>query len=168
MAGMNLLVCLHDNPLSGQEFDPLLPLLKERGFHVVVHKRPPQGSKLEPLLQSISATAKVSGGGPFGLIAYSWGAYLALAYLKRYPENLKGLLLLNPLVVADALENRPSKALLATPLLSSMVLRWRCRSLAATFLADRFAPQKPPSDVRSWNRIFSFARSRLARRSGLS
>lgn len=146
---MNLIVCLHDNPLNGQEFDPLLPLLKEQGFQAVVHKRPVQGSKLEPLLQSINATAKVSGGGPFSLVAYSWGAYLALAYLKRYPENLKSLVLLNPIVVADSRDDRPSKALLSTPLLSSLVLRWRCRSLASIFLKKRFAPQDAPVDVRS-------------------
>lgn len=146
---MNLLVCLHDNPLNGQEFEPLLPLLKQRGFQAVVHKRPIKGCKLEPLLQSVSATAKVSGGGPFGLIAYSWGAYLALAYLKRYPENVTSLVLLNPRLVAEPVNQQPGKVLLATPLLRSLVFKWRCRTLAAAFLRKSFAPDVPPTETRA-------------------
>ncbi|MCE5319022.1 MAG: alpha/beta hydrolase [Parachlamydia sp.] len=143
---MRLMVCLHDNPLNGQEFEPLLPLLKERGIQAVVHKRPIKGSKLEPLLQSIHATAKVSGGGSFGLIAYSWGAYLALAYLKQFPENVTSLVLLNPQLVA---EKRPEQILLATPLLRTLVLKWRCRSLASGFVSRTFAPDFPPAETRA-------------------
>ncbi len=146
---MNLIVCLHDNPLNGQEFDPLLPLLKARGFEAVVHKRPTRCSQLEPLLQSITATAKVSGGGRFGLVAYSWGAYLALAYLKSYPENVTGLVLINPLLTPQERDDRPGKALLATPLLRSLVLRWRCRALAATFVTRSFAPDAPSASIRT-------------------
>lgn len=145
---MNLLVCLHDNPLNGQEFDPLLPFLTARGFDAVVHKRPIKGSKLEPLLQSVTATAKVSGAASFGLLAYSWGAYLALAYLKRYPENVKGVVLINPLMVAQEDLSRPGKALLATPLLRTLVLRWRCRALASTFLTRNFSPAVPHAETR--------------------
>lgn len=142
------MVCLHDNPLNGQEFEPLLPHLQTRGFDTVIHKRPIKGSKLEPLLQSVTATAKVSGGGPFGLIAYSWGAYLALAYLKRFPEHVKGVLLINPLLVADKEKGLPSRALLATPLVRTLVLRCRCRGLASSFLTKNFAPHAPHSDTR--------------------
>lgn len=145
---MRLMVCLHDNPLNGQEFEPLLPLLKERGVQAVVHKRPIKGSKLPPLLQSIHATAKVSGGGPFGLIAYSWGAYLALAYLKQFPENVTSLFLLNPRLVADETK-RPDKFLLATPLLRTLVLKWRCRALAAGFISRTFAPDFPPAEAKA-------------------
>jgi lipase len=144
---MRLLICLHGNPLNGQEFAPLLPLFKEKGYQAVVHKRPIRGSKLEPLLQSISATAKVSGGAPFDLVAYSWGAYLALAYLLRYPENVSSLLLLNPLLVADPQVNRPRKVLLATPLLRTLVLKRKGRSLATAFLQKNFYPDPLPDEL---------------------
>lgn len=145
---MRLMVCLHDNPLNGQEFEPLVPLLKERGIQAVLHKRPIKGSKLPPLLQSIHATAKVSGGGPFGLIAYSWGAYLALAYLKQFPENVTSLILLNPRLVADQTK-RPDKILLATPLLRTLVLKLRCRSLAADYIRRTFSPDFPSAQIQA-------------------
>lgn len=146
---MKMLICLHGNPLQGQEFDPLLSELTNNGFHPIIHKRPIKGSKLEPLLQSINSTAKVSGGGPFALVAYSWGAYLALAYLHRFPENVTGILLINPLVV----DHRPLSAavnlLMATPLLRSIVLRLRSRSMAAAYVRRTFAPQEPTQEVRA-------------------
>ena len=117
------LVCLHGNPSDGQEFEPLLPALRDKGFNPVVHKRPIRGSKLEPLLQSVSATAKVSGGSPFGLLAYSWGAYLALSYLKRFPENVLGTILINPLLVDRQPLTISRKILLGIPLVRALSLK---------------------------------------------
>lgn len=146
---MKMIICLHGNPLQGQEFDPLLPELTHQGFHPILHKRPIKGSKLEPLLQSINSTAKVSGGGPFILVAYSWGAYLALAYLHRFPENVTGLLLINPLVVDHKPMSAAVNLLMATPLLRSIVLRLRSRSMAAAYVRRTFAPHEPTQQVRS-------------------
>lgn len=147
---MQRFVCLHDNPLNGQEFDPLLPLLKEGGYEAIVHKRPIQGSQQEPLLQSISAAAKLAGAGSFGIIAYSWGAYLALAYLKKYVENVWGVLLINPCLIPSQEEgmSRPKKALLAIPLLRSLIFRMRCRSFASEYVSKNFAPDFPTAETR--------------------
>ncbi len=144
---MKMLVCLHGNPLQGQEFDPILPSLQERGYQAVIHKRPITGSKLEPLLQSVSATAKVSGDAPFGIVAYSWGAYLALAYLERFPENVTGVLLINPLLIENHPLSPAARFITATPILRSIVLKLRSHALATTYVRRTFTPETPSQDV---------------------
>jgi pimeloyl-ACP methyl ester carboxylesterase len=145
---MSMLLLLHSNPLEGQEFESLIPLLQQKGYQPVLHKRPVKGSKLEPLLQSINSTAKVSGGGPFTLVAYSWGAYLALAYLNRFPENVKGVVLVNPKLVEDYQESIWNKIVLFTPLLRTLVLKWRSRKLSKNYVTERFQPFEAPAEVR--------------------
>lgn len=170
---MKMLVCLHGNPLS-QEFDPLLPQLQEMGISPVIHKRPVKGSKLEPLLQSISATAKVSGGGPFALLAYSWGAYLAMAYMRRFPENVTGALFINPMLVDKTSISLPSQIMLATPVLRSLILRIRSRSMAAAFVKRIFNPEEPTPEVKGhlemylantqiWRGVASYKKLMLAK-----
>lgn len=139
------LVCLHGNPLQGQEFEPLIPGLQGQGIHPIIHKRPLKGMKLEPLLQSITATAKVVTSSPFYLTAYSWGAYLALAYLNRYPENVAGVLLINPLLKAPAQQ----KKLLNAPILRTFALKFQVREWAATLLQRSFSPVQPPPALRA-------------------
>lgn len=145
---MTMLLLLHSNPLEGQEFEPLIPLLQKKGYNPVIHKRPMKGSKLEPLLQSINSTAKVSGGGRFGLIAYSWGAYLALAYLNRFPENVSQVILINPKLIEDYEETLTNKIILATPLLRTLVLKWRSRKLSKSYVSERFQPYEASSEVK--------------------
>lgn len=145
---MKMLICLHGNPLNGQEFEPMLPELQSLGFNPVIHKRPIKGSKLEPLLQSINATAKVSGGGPFGLVAYSWGAYLALAYLRRFPENVTGVLLVNPFLIDAKPIGIPARFFLATPLISTLVLKLRSRKMASAFVNKTFYPEEASEEVK--------------------
>jgi pimeloyl-ACP methyl ester carboxylesterase len=146
---MKMLLCLHGNPLNGQEFESLLPELQKNGYHPIIHKRPIRGSQLEPLLQSINATAKVSGGGPFGLLAYSWGAYLALAYLQRFPENLTGVLLINPLLVDKNSRGLGSKLVFGTPLLRTVVLKFLRRKMAANYISKIFYPKEPSQEVKN-------------------
>jgi pimeloyl-ACP methyl ester carboxylesterase len=146
---MKMLICLHGNPLQGQEFDLLLPALKEKGFHPIVHRRPLKGAKLESLLQSINATAKVSGGGPFSFLAYSWGAFLALAYLSRFPENVKSLVLVNPFLI-DPLEKESKKKnfLDQVPLMRSMVMRFKKRSRTIAYIRETFDPLEPSEQLK--------------------
>jgi pimeloyl-ACP methyl ester carboxylesterase len=151
---MKMLVCLHGNPLNGQEFEAILPVLQKEGYNTIVHKRPIKGSKLEPLLQSINATAKVSGGGPFGLVAYSWGAYLALAYLQRFPENVTGLLLINPLLVDRKPLGFGAKVMLNTPILRSVILKFLSRKMAKEYINKTFYPIEPPDEIRNQLQAF--------------
>lgn len=151
---MKKLVFLHGNPLNGQEFDPILPLLQKEGYNTIVHKRPLKGSKLEPLLQSINATVKVSGGGPFGLVAYSWGAYLALAYLHRFPENVTSVLLINPLLVDRKPISFVAKMMLSIPILRSIVLKFLNRKMVNEYINKTFYPKDPPEETRKQLQAF--------------
>lgn len=146
---MKMLIGLHGNPLNGQEFESLVPELENKGYQFVLHKRPLKGCiQLEPLIQSINATAKVSGGGPFGLVAYSWGAYLALAYLHRFPENVTGVLLINPLLTDKKSLPLSTRLLLSTPILRPIVLKLKSRKLASEYIDTVFYPEIPADDVR--------------------
>lgn len=153
---MKTLVCLHGNPSEGLEFSPLLPALRDKGFNPVVHRRPIRGSKLEPLLQSISATAKVSGGSPFGLLAYSWGAYLALSYLKRFPENITGIVLINPLLVDHKPLTVRRRILLGVPLLRTISLKIGIRSFANDYLQTMFLPHIPSEPIKKYMEPFLY------------
>jgi pimeloyl-ACP methyl ester carboxylesterase len=146
---MKKLICLHGNPLNGQEFEPLLKDLELLGFQAILHKRPIKGSQLESLLQSVNAVAKLAGGPPFTLMAYSWGAYLALAYLKRFPENVEGVLLINPLLAEHQSFSAWDKFILATPLLRTLVYRFRRKALIEAWLKQRFAPEEPLPELTS-------------------
>ncbi len=146
---MKMLICLHGNPLQGQEFESMIPALQSRGFHPIIHKRLLKKCKLEPLIQSINATVKVSGGGPFGILAYSWGAYLALAYLHRFPENVTGLTLINPLLVDHRPLGPGGAFVLKTPLLRSIVLKLRGRKMANAFLNKVFDPEMPSQVIKN-------------------
>jgi len=121
-------------------------MLEKNGFQPILHKRPIKGAKLEPLLQSINATAKLSGGSPFGILAYSWGAYLALAYLHRFPENVSELFLVNPMLV-DQDHTKP--LILTAPLLRTLTYRLRNRSLATAYVEKSFEPDQPPTEIKS-------------------
>ncbi len=146
---MKMLICLHGNPLNGLEFDSFLPELESKGYQPIIHKRPLKGCvHLEPLIQSINATAKVSGGAPFGILAYSWGAYLALAYLRRFPENVTGVLLVNPLLEDRKPLSLSYRMLLCTPLLRSIVLRLKRRKLAMEYIDRIFFPEIPSDETR--------------------
>jgi pimeloyl-ACP methyl ester carboxylesterase len=144
---MKMLLCLHGNPFQGQEFDALIPSL-QGDFNPVVVKRLLNATSLESLLQSINATAKVSGGGPFGIVAYSWGAYLALAYLNRFPENVTGIVLINPLVKETKKVCPFGKTLLSVPLVGTLTLKWRGKKMTANLLERTFSPEKPSAEVR--------------------
>ncbi len=145
---MRKLVFLHGNPLNGQEFDPILPELEQKGFKPILHKRPLKGcSKLEPLLQSINATVKVSGGGSFDLVAYSWGAFLAFSYVRRFPENVTGVLLINPLLGDTTSIPLCQRMILATPILRSLVLKLKCKKLASEYINRIFSPEIPLEEV---------------------
>jgi pimeloyl-ACP methyl ester carboxylesterase len=147
---MKMLICLHGNPLQGQEFDPIASSLEKAGYQPIIHKRPLKGClHLEPLIQSINATAKVSGGGTFGLVAYSWGAYLALSYLRRFPENVTGVLLINPLLVDKKPPSLCSRLLLSTPLLRTFILKLKCRKMAMDYIDKTFFPEKPSEEIRT-------------------
>jgi pimeloyl-ACP methyl ester carboxylesterase len=146
---MKKLVCIHGNPLNGQEFESLIPRLQKIGYQPVLHKRPLKSSKLEPLLQSINATIKLAGGGPFILVAYSEGAYLALAYWRRFPENVEGILLINPIAVDHRPLTLGFRTLLKTPLIRSIVLKFRSRKLAAAYIHRIFDPTEPSVETRT-------------------
>jgi pimeloyl-ACP methyl ester carboxylesterase len=146
---MKKLVCIHGNPLNGQEFESLIPKLQQIGYQPVLHKRPLKSSKLEPLLQSINATVKLAGGGPFTLVAYSEGAYLALAYWRRFPENVNGILLINPIAVDHKPLTLGFRTLLKTPLVRSIVLKFRSRKLAAAYIHRIFDPLEPSVETRT-------------------
>ena len=143
---MKMMICLHGNPLQGQEFEHLMPSFNGLGIMPVIHKRPLKGAKFEPLLQSISATAKVSGNGPFFLLGYSWGAYLALAYLQRFPENVAGALLINPLLVQTL--NAETKGIKTPSLFKSLSFRYKCNQLACTFIEKSFTPSEPQPEIK--------------------
>lgn len=144
---MKMLLCLHENPLQGQEFKEISPLLVKHGFNPILHKRPVKGSKLEPLLQSISATAKVSGNPPFGIVAYSWGAYLALSYLLRFPENVTGVVLINP-VLSEEKPPVEENLVWSLPVIRSLLIRLKKKKLTSNYLKQLFAPSEPEEEVR--------------------
>jgi pimeloyl-ACP methyl ester carboxylesterase len=146
---MKKLICFPSNPLNGQEFDHLLKDFELLRFQTTIHKRPLTGSKLESLIQSIHATAKLEGDAPITLVGYSWGAYLAMAYLKRFPENVEGVLLINPLLTDNHPLSRKEKFLFATPILRSLILKFRGKKLANRCLNSFFAPSVPPQELNS-------------------
>ena len=56
----------------------------------------PAGSLLSQWIDDIEAIRQSSSIHQFTMIGHSWGGLMALLYAKRYPDNVKQLILLNP------------------------------------------------------------------------
>lgn len=81
------------------------------------------------------------------LVAYSWGAYLALTYLSLNPDHVESLFLINPLLYDQEPQLKVIRYLQSLNYLGKAFLYPFTNSKASTYLKKIFSPQSVPFNV---------------------
>lgn len=99
-------IFIHGGP--GLGFDYFLPQLEElsRDYHLIFFDQrisgrssadvPPDSISLDYFVSDIEALRQYLKLGKVNILAHSWGNFLALEYALKYPDNLKKMVLSNP------------------------------------------------------------------------
>ncbi len=83
---------------QGSEFDAIIPRLKEKGYKNFIFKTPKENISFEELFTQLNRTVLSAQKDRVSLVAYSWGAYLALTYLALNPDHVERVFLINPIL----------------------------------------------------------------------
>lgn len=100
------IVLVHGFPLDGAMWSGVARALSSR-FHVFKPDLPGRGNSEAPAPTSVEAHADFLEAllgqieGPVGLAGFSFGGYIALALMKRRPENVRALALVDTRASAD-------------------------------------------------------------------
>lgn len=95
------LVLLHQSPLSGCQFDAVLPRLAARGYRVLAPDMPgfgmsdsaPEGATLEDFASIIDAVRSEWPGRPVNLVGHHTGAVLAAVFAAAHPAAVNKIVL---------------------------------------------------------------------------
>jgi len=168
-------VLLHGNYGDASDFSGRLRERVSRDFRAVIidrpgyghSARPPHGLSVAGQAELVRGAVRALGVDHPMLVAHSWSGFLTLAYALAHPEELAGLVLINPLCYADdtsrntdphgSVVRRTSDAL--TPVLQPLV---GYRVYRAT-MRGRFAPEPVP-DTEATDPLLAFRRVRPEQR----
>ena len=103
------LVLLHQSPLSGGQFEAVLPLLADQGFAVAAMDTPGFGQSARPTApvgiagyaQSIPAVLDALGWEKAHVLGHHTGASIAASFAARFPERLDRLVLNGLALLSD-------------------------------------------------------------------
>jgi 3-oxoadipate enol-lactonase len=109
-------VLLHGFPLDGRMWEAQIPALTNAGYRVIAPDLRGFGQShsdapftLESLADDVHALLAGIGALPMVLAGLSMGGYVALAYAKKYPTDLRGLVLLDTKAEADTPEGKEGR-----------------------------------------------------------
>jgi pimeloyl-ACP methyl ester carboxylesterase len=116
-AGARNVVLLHGFPLDGRMWDAQLAALGDGGGNRVVapdlrgfgRSKSEAPFTIESLADDIHALLAAVGALPVVLVGLSMGGYVALAYAKKYPADLRGLVLVDTKAEADTEEGKAGR-----------------------------------------------------------
>ena len=109
-------VLLHGFPLDSRMWEAQVTALAAAGHRVIAPDLPGFGQSrsdrpftLESLADDIHALLAAVGALPCALAALSMGGYVALAYAKKYPADLRALMLVDTKAEADTAEGKQGR-----------------------------------------------------------
>lgn len=153
---MNVLL-LHGQPGSGGDWAGVRRELETRGFSVLAPDRPGYGRSGLPaggfehnaqaLAELLDEPAVVAG--------HSWGAGVALAMARLYPDRVSSIVLISPVTPGDRL-GRIDRALAARhvgPLMARAGFLGAGAVLTRTGLRRRLERAMPGSDPKRWSEV---------------
>ena len=110
------IVLLHGFPLDHRMWNGQIESLSSAGHRVIAPdfrgfgQSPPAGPfSMESLADDVHALAEQLGATLFVLAGLSMGGYVALAYARKYPGSLRGLVLLDTKAESDTPEGREGR-----------------------------------------------------------
>lgn len=90
---------------------------------------------------------------PFVLAGHSMGGYLALAYLEKYPDTLKGLQLVHSHAYADKPARKKERNKVASFVLANGVKAWASVAIPPLFTPSYAAAH--PAEIQKWTARYS-------------
>lgn len=115
-AGGRAVVLLHGFPLDSTMWDAQVPALVEAGWRVITPDLRGFGKSasdvpftVESLADDVHALLSDVGALPCVSAGLSMGGYVALAYAKKYPKDLRGLVLVDTKAEADTGEGKQGR-----------------------------------------------------------
>jgi pimeloyl-ACP methyl ester carboxylesterase len=109
-------VLLHGFPLDSRMWAAQVPALTSAGHRVIApdlrgfgQSRSDQPFTIQSLADDVHALLAGLGALPVVLAGLSMGGYVALAYAKKYPDDLRGLMLLDTKAEADTAEGKDGR-----------------------------------------------------------
>jgi pimeloyl-ACP methyl ester carboxylesterase len=150
-------VCLHGFPLSGELWSGLAQAQSDRNTLVIPDLRGMGQSKGSPkcnmgdyaddvalVLEALDEER------PVVLVALSMGGYVAFEFLRRYPERVRALVLVDTQATADAEEARRGREEMAR-----RVLAEGSQVVADAMVPKLFAPSASHELKQHWQRIMA-------------
>jgi pimeloyl-ACP methyl ester carboxylesterase len=108
---------VHGFPLDVRMWDAQVPALAAAGWRVIAPDLRGFGGSLsetpftlESLADDVHALAAGVGAIPFVFVGLSMGGYVALAYARKYPADLRALVLVDTKAEADTAEGKQGRA----------------------------------------------------------
>jgi len=114
--GRPTVVLLHGFPLDSRMWDAQFSALTSAGYRTIApdlrgfgQSRDDRPFTIESLADDIHALLSAVGALPCVLVGLSMGGYVTLAYAKKYPGDLRGLVLVDTKAEADTAEGKQGR-----------------------------------------------------------
>jgi pimeloyl-ACP methyl ester carboxylesterase len=142
---MSLVLAIHGNPGGPEDLGWLADRLEDTE---VVAPALCWGSEgLEGLVAELDAIVRARAPEDLVLVGYSWGAWVALHYVRSGSREPDALVLVNPFLVAVEPLPTAVSTLATAPVLGEPLLALAAPRLSRSFLEDTFFPAEPPPEV---------------------
>lgn len=144
---MSVVLAIHGNPGAPEDFAYLADRLAAGGTELVAPELSPGPDGLDGIIAQLDAIVRDRASEKLVLVGYSWGAYVALQYVRMGSREPAALILVNPYLVVTT----PLPAVVAgvanVPVLGPALLSCAAPRLAHGFLEDTFFPASPPAPI---------------------
>ena len=142
---MTLTLLIHGNPGSAADLEPLAAAFRAAGEgEARVVERAAGGESLRALTDQID---RAGSSDRLRVVAYSYGAWLAMQHALRGSRKPDALVLVNPYLVVERPLSSAAALIATAPVVGDAIMRRKTPALADQFVADVFAPAQPPPDA---------------------
>lgn len=159
------IVFLHGGILTGHDFEKVVEMAAEQGYHAISFDRPgyghserPQNEEVTPIVQArlIHGALKQLGIEKPIIIGHSWSGTMVLSYALSYPDEISGIVTLGAAMYKEgypAENGDPISTLVTTPIIGDIMLNTLLKSPLGTALTENtlkatFSPEPVPSGYR--------------------
>lgn len=142
-----IVVALHGNPGEAGDLAPLAERITD-AMPIVHFHADTQPLALNRLIKQLEQQVQNQRADEVIVLAFSWGAYLALHWLRNTQQPVRHIVLVNPTLVAGNPISALTDFLTGLPGLGSAMLMATAVRTAGAIIDRMFAPELPPQPYR--------------------